>query len=152
MILNSKRYFCGQMPRILAIDYGAKRCGLAETDDLQIIASRLGMVENAKLMDFVLDYVAKHKSPCVVIGEPFRASGEHSDIWKDISTFAQALSEKLPALEIAFVDEQFSSMRAMESMLQAGLKKSKRREKGMLDAQSATLILQDYLNNRSRSL
>ncbi|TXC76971.1 Holliday junction resolvase RuvX [Luteibaculum oceani] len=136
------------MSRILAIDYGAKRCGLAETDDLQIVASRLGMVPAEELMDFLKGYIQKHKCETIVFGEPFRASGEHSDIWTEIEAFAKKVKERFPDINIAFVDERFSSKMAMESLIQAGVKKSKRREKGMLDAQSATIILQDYLNHR----
>lgn len=134
--------------RILAIDYGAKRCGLAETDDLQIVASRLGMVPADELLGFIKDYVHKYKCETIVFGEPFRASGEHSEIWKDIEAFSKKVKKLFPDIEIAFVDERFSSKQAMESLIMAGVKKSKRREKGMLDAQSATIILQDYLNHR----
>lgn len=137
------------MPRILAIDYGAKRCGLAETDDLQIIASKVGYCQNSELESWVNKYLKQHKCDTIVMGEPVRFNGEHPEVWEDICAFAEKIKTDNPGLKIEFVNEQFSSKRAMESMVQMGMKKSKRREKGNLDAQSATIILQDYLNQRA---
>ncbi|MGB0166094.1 MAG: Holliday junction resolvase RuvX [Luteibaculum sp.] len=136
------------MARILAIDYGAKRSGLAETDDLQIVASRVKGMPTSELMGFIEAYASRYKLAGFVMGEPTRWDGSHSDIWAEIQEFSDKLKKKFPDLPIHFVDERFSSKMAVESMIQAGVPKKKRRNKEDIDAQSATLILQDFLSKR----
>lgn len=136
------------MSRILAIDFGGKRCGLAETDDLQMIASKLDAVHTKDLKAFVSKYLTERKCTTLVMGEPKRSNGEHSDIWLEITKFAKNIKKSFPNLEVVFVDERFTSKMAMESMVMAGVPKKKRNVKENVDMVSAVLILQDYLNHR----
>lgn len=139
-----KMYFC-TMGRILAIDYGTKRCGIAETDPLQIIASPLTTVEPAKILDFLRDYCSKEKVESIVIGEVLRSDGTHNPIEDDIQSFIKKLQSQLPQLKIHRQDERFSSKNALESMIAAGTKKKDRRNKANIDAVSAAIILQEFL-------
>ncbi len=136
------------MSRILAIDYGAKRCGLAETDDLQLVAGRLETVFTPQLMDFVKHYISKHKVETVVMGEPRRADGSHPEIWEDIVAFSEKLKKAHPKVQVVFADERFTSKLAVQSMIAAGVPKKKRANKTLVDGVSATLILQQYLEQQ----
>lgn len=140
------------MAKIIAIDYGGRRCGIAETDDFQIIASPLGTVETKDIHVFLESYFQKNKVDTVVIGLPLRMSGEVSEIETDILKFIKKLSSKYPDIRVERINEAFTSKRAMEAMVQSGTSKKKRREKGNLDKISATLILQEYLEiNRNKN-
>lgn len=136
------------MGRILAIDFGMKRVGVATTDPLQIIATALTTVPNSEILEFLNDYVSRESVECIVIGEPFRADGSHSDVENDIRDFIVKLKEKLPGMQIERQDESFTSQRAAETLVRSNVKKKDRKNKKFLDSTSATLILQDYLNNR----
>jgi putative Holliday junction resolvase len=136
------------MPRILALDYGAKRTGIAETDDLQIIASALETVETSKLLDFLTNYLNRFEVNDIVIGQAFRMTGELSEIENEILKFIKKIKNKFPSIQIHRQDEAFTSRMAMDSMIMAGTKKKARRQKGNLDKISATLILQNFLENK----
>lgn len=138
------------MPRLLAIDYGAKRCGLAETDDLQLVAGRLETVPADKLLAFVKQFVAKYKVETVVMGEPKRADGSHPEIWEAILKFRDELKKNCPDVEVEFADERFTSKLAVQTMISAGVPKKKRADKTLVDGVSATLILQQYLEQQRR--
>jgi len=133
------------MPRLLGIDYGKKRTGIAETDDMQIIASGLTTVETPKLIDFLTEYFGKHEVEKLVIGESLNLEGGHNPIEKDIQIFIKKIQNLFPAIEIIREDERYTSKIAFDSMIQGGLKKKKRRNKAMIDQVSAALILQSYL-------
>jgi len=137
--------------KILAIDYGTKRCGLAITDSLQIIASALDVVETGKLHDYLRKLFAENEIDCVVIGEARRFSGEASAVEKSIIPLVNFIKKRFPAINVERQDESFTSSLAMDSMIQAGYKKKQRREKGNIDKISAVLILQAYMGRRSRS-
>ena len=137
------------MARILSIDYGRKRTGLAVTDPLQIIANGLTTVATSDLERFLLDYVKKEDVERIVIGLPKQMNGEMSESWKYIEPFINRLKKVLPDLQIELVDERFTSVLAHQAILQSGVGKQRRREdKGMVDEISATIILQSYLEHR----
>lgn len=136
------------MPQIVAIDYGGKRTGIAVTDDMQIIASGLTTVSTKELIPFLKDYAVLNKIEAFVIGEPKRLHGEASDIEAEIIPFIEKLKEAFPNLAVHRIDERFTSKMAFETMIQSGISKKKRRDKGLVDKISATLILQDFLNYR----
>lgn len=133
------------MPRIISIDYGAKRTGLAVTDPLQIIATGLTTVESKQLIPFLKDYFAKEEVELIIIGEPKN--------WDDTDTHATALVEKIikqleknfPTIPIKKVDERYTSKMAKDAMLEMGLKKMQRRNKKLVDEIAATIMLQEYL-------
>lgn len=137
------------MARIIAIDYGRKRTGLAVTDPLQIIANGLTTVATHELEKFLLDYMAKEPVERVVFGLPKQMNGEMSESWKYIEPFMNRLKKLKPELPIELVDERFTSVLAHQAILQSGVGRQRRREdKGMVDEISATIILQSYLESR----
>lgn len=135
------------MSKVIAIDYGAKRCGISETDDLQLIASSLTTVATSEALRFLKTYCEKNSVETAVFGQPFRASGELSAIEADILAFIEKFKKNHPEIKIARIDESFTSRRAMEAMVKSGTGKKKRRQKENLDKISATLILQQYLES-----
>lgn len=139
------------MAKIIAIDYGGKRCGIAETDDLQIIASALTTIPTNEAQVFLKNYCTKHKVETAVFGQPIRMSGELSEIETDILKFIQGFKKGNPEVQVDRINEAFTSKLAMEAMIQSGVGKKKRREKGNLDKISATLILQNYLESKRKS-
>lgn len=134
------------MGRILAIDYGKKRTGIAVTDVLQLIANGLTTVPTNELQTFLLDYVSKEPVDKVIIGLPKQMNNEDSDNMKNISPFVQSLSAKL-SIPIEFFDERFTSVIAQRAMIDGGLKKKARQNKALVDEISATIILQSYLES-----
>lgn len=134
------------MSRILAIDYGKKRTGLAITDPMRIIASGLQTVETDKLFEFLKDYFSKEKIEIVIIGEPRQMDGTPSESAAMIDVFVAKFTTEFPNIKIERMDERFTSKMAMRSLVDSGVKKKKRQNKGLLDEISATIILQDYLN------
>lgn len=136
------------MGRILAIDYGQKRTGLAVTDPLQIIANGLTTVPTAQLEAFVLDYVKREQVERIVVGLPKQNSGEYSDNMRRIVPFVNRLKKVLPDVLIEMVDERFTSVLAHRTMLEAGLKKKDRQNKALVDEISACIILQTYMESR----
>lgn len=133
------------MGRILAIDYGGKRTGLAVTDELQMIAGGLTTVDTKELMDFLIQYCEKEKVEKIVIGMPVRHDGSPSDIATEILNFIKKLEKKLPQIPVLQHDERFTSKMAVKAMLEGGLKKKKRSDKKMIDKVSAVLILQSFM-------
>ncbi len=133
------------MPKLLGIDYGKKRTGIAETDDLQIIASGLTTVETTILMAFLEDYMKKNEVEKIIIGESLDLDGNPNPIEKDILEFIKKFKEKYPDIEVLREDERYTSKMAFEAMIKGGVKKKKRRNKALVDQVSATLILQSYL-------
>lgn len=133
------------MPKLLGIDFGKKRTGIAETDDLQIVASGLTTVETPKLMDFLEDYMKKNVVEKIIIGESLDLDGNPNPIEKDILEFIESLKKKYPEIEILREDERYTSKMAFDAMIKGGLKKKKRRNKALIDQVSAALILQSYL-------
>ncbi|WP_340202787.1 Holliday junction resolvase RuvX [Ascidiimonas sp. W6] len=134
------------MGRILALDYGVKRTGIAVTDELQIIASGLTTVATETLIPFLKSYLAKEVVDILIIGEPKQMDNTPSESEKHIAVFIKKLAKELPEVPIERVDERFTSKMAVQSMIAGGVKKGKRRDKALVDEISATLILQSFLN------
>ena len=136
------------MSRILAIDYGRKRTGIAVSDPLQIIASGLTTVPTHQLMDFLLNYIKQEQVECIIIGHPKQLNNEDSENMKNIVPFINRLKKILPDMPVQLVDERFTSVLANQTMLAGGLKKKDRQNKALVDEISATIILQSYLESR----
>ena len=136
------------MGRILALDYGSKRTGIAVTDQLQLIASGLTTVATSELMDFLSKYIASEKVELILVGEPKQKDGSHSDIEEEIRKFLKKFSEEFPAMKILRVDERYTSKMAFQTMIDSGLKKKQRQNKALVDEISATIMLQQYLYNK----
>ena len=134
------------MPRILAIDYGTKRTGLAVTDELQLIATPLTTVDTPRLITFLDDYLRREKVERFVVGEARRMSGEPSQSAQYIEPFVVKLQQHFPGVPVDRVDERFTSKMAFQTMIDSGLRKKQRRDKALVDEISATLILQTYMN------
>lgn len=150
MYKNIKTKFAQKliMARILAIDYGQKRTGIAVTDELQIIASGLTTVNTKELISFLKEYVSKENVELFLIGEPKQKDGSSSEIELLIEPFLKKLTKEFPDIEIKRFDERFTSKLAFQSMIDGGLKKKQRQNKALVDKISATIILQDYLYNK----
>ena len=133
----------------MAIDLGRRRCGIAVTDPLQIIANGLTTVESAKLVDFVMDYVKTEAVETLVIGEPKDMKNNPSDCSKYINPIVNRLKKVLPDMNIVRYDERFTSVMAHQTMIDAGLKKSKRQDKELVDTIAATIILQSYMESKT---
>ncbi len=136
------------MPRILAIDYGSKRSGVAVTDPMCIIASGLTTVLTTELLTFLKKYISEENVEKIVIGQPKRMSNEESDIELDIQKFITNLKIELPNIVIEREDERFTSKIAFQSMIDSGMKKKQRQNKELIDEISATLILQSYMSRK----
>ncbi|WP_407556280.1 Holliday junction resolvase RuvX [Winogradskyella sp. 4-2091] len=135
------------MGRILAIDYGTKRTGLAVTDEMQIIASGLTTVETKTLLQYLKDYTSKEMVERIVVGLPKQMDNTASESEVYIQKFLVQLSKALPEIPVARVDERFTSKMAFQTMIDSGLKKKQRKNKALVDEISATLILQSYLSS-----
>lgn len=135
------------MGRILSIDYGTKRTGIAITDEMQIIASGLTTVDTSTLLDFLKDYFSKENVELVLVGEPTQKDGTPSDVEEDIQKFLKAFFTLFPLMEVKRVDERYTSKMAFQTMIDSGMKKKQRRNKALIDEISATIILQEYLYN-----
>ena len=133
------------MPRILAIDYGQKRTGIAVTDELQIIASGLTTIPSATTIDFLKDYFSKEKVSKVLIGEPKQMNGEPSQSTEIIEHFVKKFKSFFPDMPVVRVDERFTSKMAFQTMIDSGLKKKQRQNKDLIDEIYATIMLQDFL-------
>jgi putative Holliday junction resolvase len=136
------------MGRILAIDYGTKRTGIAVTDELQIIASGLTTVVTHDLIGFLTDYISKENVELFIIGEPKQMNNEVSESEASIQIFIEKLTREIPDIPIKRVDERFTSKMAFQTMIDSGLNKNQRKNKALVDEISATIILQSYLYNR----
>ena len=134
--------------RILSIDYGKKRTGLAVTDPLQIIAGGLATVATAELFQYLNDYIAREPVERIVIGEPRQPTGQPSENLQRVQQFVNRWKKARPDVPIEFFDERFTSVLAHQAMLDGGLKKKARQNKALVDEISATIILQDYMRAR----
>ncbi|MDD3772581.1 MAG: Holliday junction resolvase RuvX [Weeksellaceae bacterium] len=136
------------MPRIIALDYGTKRTGIAVTDELQIIATALETVETANLMKFLTTYIAENPVQEIVVGLPMRMHGEVGQLETEIQKFIQKFTQKHPSLPIFRQNETFTSKMAAQTLFETGLSKKKRKDKTLVDKVSATIILQSYMETK----
>lgn len=136
------------MGRVLAIDFGKKRTGIAVTDPLKMIASPYGMVETKVLGAFLREYFAKEEVDVVVIGMPKRLNNEDTHATGMVKRFVEQFKEKFPEKQISLIDERFTSKMAFNAMIEGGMSKKDRREKGNIDKISAAIILQSYLQQQ----
>jgi len=137
------------MSRILAIDYGKKRTGLAVTDPLRIIANGLATISTSDIFDYLTQYVAKESVDQLVIGKPIQPNGQPSENLARVEQFVNRWRKIHPELPIDYYDERFTSVIAHQAMITGGVKKKTRREdKGLVDEISATIILQDYMKSK----
>lgn len=136
------------MARILAIDYGRKRTGLAVTDSLQIVAGGLATVSTSELFDYLKAYVEKESVERIVIGEPRQMNGQPSENLARVQQFVNRWKKAMPAIPIVYYDERFTSVLAHQAMLDGGLKKKDRQNKALVDEISATIILEDYMRSK----
>lgn len=137
------------MARVMAIDYGTKRVGIAVTDSLQIIATGLTTVSATEAPQFIFDYLQKEEVEMLVVGEARRWNNELNEVESDIQSFLSKVRKLLPDLPVKRVDERFTSSLAMDSLIAGGVKKKDRRKKELLDEVSATIILQSYLSAKN---
>jgi putative pre-16S rRNA nuclease len=135
--------------RIIAIDYGTKRTGIAVTDPGQIIASPMTTVATHQLMIFLEDYFRKEEVEVLVVGHPTRMDGSDSESMKPLRFFVQAFKKRFPSMGVEWMDERFTSKMAVDAMLAGGMKKSERRVKGNIDKISASLILQSWMERQN---
>ncbi len=136
------------MPRILSIDYGKKRTGIAVTDSLQLIAGGLATVDTPQLLEFLEDYLSHEDVECIVVGQPRQTNGEDSENMKRIAPFVNRLRKLHPELRVEYFDERFTSVLAHRAIIDSGVGRKTRRDKALVDKVSATIILQDYLEAR----
>jgi putative Holliday junction resolvase len=134
--------------RILSIDYGKKRTGLAVTDPLQIIAGGLATVATSGLFEFLQEYIAREEVERIVIGEPRQPNGQPSENLQRVQQFVNRWRKAVPQIPIEYYDERFTSVLAHQSMLDGGLSKKARQDKALVDEISATIILEDYMRSK----
>ena len=137
-----------ELARILSIDYGQKRTGLAVTDPLQIIAGGLATVSTSGLFDWLKAYLAKEPVERIIIGEPKQPNGQPSENLARVQQFVNRWKKAFPEVPIEYYDERFTSVLAHQAMIDGGLKKKARQDKGLVDEISATIILEDYLRSK----
>ena len=138
---------CCKMGRILAIDYGTKRTGLAVTDPLRIIAGALATVETKQLEKWLADYFSKNEVDIIVLGKPTQMNGAPSETMRFIEPLAGRLRHAYPDKQVVLYDERFTSVLAHRTMLESGIGKQARRDKALVDRISATIILQSYMDS-----
>lgn len=135
------------MGRIVAIDYGTKRVGLAATDPLRIVANAIDTIDEPKVLDFLKTYISQEDVDLFVVGEPFRMDGSPSQSTESINKFIEKLKKEFPTIPIDREDESFSSKEAFQTMIDSGIGRKKRRDKALVDRISATIILKNYMEN-----
>ncbi|HCC85328.1 MAG: Putative Holliday junction resolvase [Proteiniphilum acetatigenes] len=140
------------MARLLSIDYGKKRTGIAVSDPLQIIANGLTTVETSKLFDFLAEYLQKEEVSCIVVGLPKQMNNEPSENMMRIEPFVNRLRKLYPHIPVEYFDERFSSKMAHQTMIDGGVKKKDRQNKALVDEISATIILQGYMESKRMRL
>ena len=136
------------MSRILAIDFGKKRTGIAVSDPLQLIANRLTTIASHSIWEFLAEYFKNEEVGIVVVGYPKQMNNEASEAVRYINPFLKKFQQKYPEIKLELQDERFTSKMAFQTMIDGGLKKQKRQDKSMIDAISATIILQGYLEQK----
>ena len=135
------------MSRILAVDYGKKRCGIAVTDPLKIIAGGLATVATSELLSFIKDYTTREQVETIVVGEPKQPNGQPSENLPRVRAFVAQLKKMMPTMPVEYYDERFTSVLAHKAMIDGGLKKKARQNKALVDEISATIILQSYMES-----
>lgn len=140
------------MARILSIDYGKKRTGIAVTDSLQLIANGLDVVETKNLEEYIANYLAKEEVETIVVGYPRQTNGEDSENMKRITPFYNRLKKLYPNVNVELYDERFTSVLAHQTIIASGIGRKARQNKGLVDQISATIILQDYLESKRNLL
>ena len=136
------------MARILALDFGGKRTGIATTDPMQIIATPLITVQSIDLLDYLKNYIAIEDVEGLVVGQPTRHDGSFSPIEERILTFIETFKAEFPQINVHRINEMYSSKDAMQALIKSGVKKMQRRDKKLLDSTAATLLLQEFLQHR----
>jgi len=136
------------MTRLLALDYGTKRVGIAVTDELQLIASGLCTVRTHDCMDFLIEYLSKESVSTIVMGIPKNLRNQNTDATPYVKGFAKQIRKQFPEMKVELIDERFTSKIAFQSMIDCGLKKKARQDKALVDEVSATLILQSYMEQQ----
>lgn len=136
------------MARLLSVDYGKKRCGIAVTDPLQIIPGGLATVPTSELLTFLKDYTTREQVERIIVGEPKQPNGQPSENLPRVKAFVAQLRKALPQIPVAFYDERFTSVLAHKAMIDGGLGRKARQDKALVDEISATIILQDYMNSK----
>lgn len=136
------------MGRLLAIDYGRKRCGIAVTDTLRIVATALATVATHTLTDFLRDYLGRESVDSIIVGQPRTLGGDPSESMRYITPAVNRLRNLFPDTPVVFFDERFTSAIAHQSMIDGGMPKMKRRDKEVVDRMAATIILNDYLQSK----
>lgn len=137
------------MSRIIAIDYGFKRTGIAVTDPMQIIANGLTTIHTKELFDFLKEYLASEDVECIVFGYPTRDDGSDSEPVPQIKGAMRKCKKLFPEICVDSIDESYTSIMAFQAMIDGGVKKMKRRDKGLVDKVSATIILQSYMDKNN---
>lgn len=140
------------MSRLLAIDYGRKRTGIAVSDTLQLIANGLTTVRSHEVLDFLKDYVQKESVERIIIGLPRQMNYEESESMQYIKPFVKKLEKEFPNIPVEYFDERFTSSMAFQTMIDGGVKKKQRQNKALVDEISATIILQGYMESRRMSM
>lgn len=133
------------MARILSIDYGKKRTGIAVTDPLQIIANGLATVSTSELFDYLKDYLSHEQVERIIIGRPLQTNGQPSENLQRVEQFVNRWRKEMPDVPVEYVDERFTSVLAHQAMIDGGLRKKARQDKALVDKISATIMLEDYL-------
>ncbi|MBQ1582794.1 MAG: Holliday junction resolvase RuvX [Prevotella sp.] len=136
------------MARILSIDYGKKRTGLAVTDPLKLIAGGLATVSTSELFNYLQDYIKKEQVEKVIIGKPLQTNGEPSENLNRVQQFVNRWKKAIPQIPIEYYDERFTSVLAHRAILDSGIGKKARQNKALVDEISATILLQDYMESR----
>jgi putative Holliday junction resolvase len=134
--------------RILSIDYGKKRTGIAVTDPLQIIANGLATVSTSELLSYLKDYLSREQVERIIIGRPLQTNGQPSENLQRVEQFVNRWKKEMPDVPVEYVDERFTSVLAHQAMIDGGLRKKARQDKALVDKISATIILEDYLRSR----
>ena len=140
------------MARILSIDYGKKRTGIAVTDPLQIIANGLATVSTSELLSYLKDYLSREQVERIIIGRPLQTNGQPSENLQRVEQFVNRWKKEMPDVPVEYVDERFTSVLAHQAMIDGGLRKKARQDKALVDKISATIILEDYLRNKSQRI
>jgi len=138
------------MGRIVAIDYGQKRVGIAVTDELQLISSGLTTVHVKDIWSFLTDYLSEQKVDCIVVGEPRDLKNRPSDASRFIEPFVKKLKKTFPEIPVERFDERFTSKMAHDTMIESGIGKQKRQDKALVDKISATILLQSFMNTKKQ--
>ena len=136
------------MARILSIDYGKKRTGIAVTDPLQIIANGLATVSTSELFNYLKDYLSREQVERIIIGRPLQTNGLPSENLQRVEQFVNRWRKEMPDVPVEYVDERFTSVLAHQAMIDGGLRKKARQDKALVDKISATIMLEDYLRRR----